>query len=185
MKKVFSVFLLLILLLSLLACSSQDSDLVKVSGPMRGGNSSIIAGSIGDLSKNLPDMLNYADLIVIGKVVKQDGFGDYSVMTEVKVSRTVKGLIYDAVSIIQLKDGYELAIGEEYLLALASQQPPYKEDYYAVCGAFQGTFREEGAGIEVFDNAFVPEIQRFIAKGKRESLSIKELADWFETIINK
>ncbi|MDD3074767.1 MAG: hypothetical protein PHS56_10150 [Eubacteriales bacterium] len=171
--------------MSLLACTNGGSDLVKVADSRRGKSSGWQIDGSSNAYRKLPAMLNNADLIVVGKVVNQDDFGDFSVITEVKVGRTVKGLNYDVVSIIQLKDGYELAIGEEYLLALASLRPDYEEDYYSVCASCQGAFRQEEIGIEVYDDTFLPEIQRFIAKGQKESLSLYELADWFETIIKK
>jgi len=181
LKRSFAVCLL-VLLVSLSACSDVESDLVQVATK---GKSSGIIGSINDYSESLPDMLEYADLIIIGRVVKQDNFGDLSVLTEVKVSRTVKGKNYDIVNVLQLKDGYELTIGEEYLLALASQPPDYEEDFYAVCASFQGAFRQVGTRIETYDEAFVPEIQKFVTKNNKNSLSLNELADWFATIIKK
>lgn len=185
MKKSLLVALLLVLSISLLACSSGDSDLVKVADSRKGKSAGFQIDGSEKSYRKLPEMLNKADLIVLGKVVKQDDFGDFSVMTEVKVSRTIKGPNYEVVGIIQLKDGYELAIGEEYLLALASQQPLYEADYYALCGSRPGAFRQSGIGIEVYADTFLSEIQRIVAKGQKESLSLNELADWFETIIGK
>lgn len=180
MKKVVLAVCLLVLLTSLSACSVADTDLVQV--VKRSSNPDIHA-SIGDYSDTLQEMLDYADLILIGKVVKQDNFGDYSVMTEVEVSRIVKGKKYDVVSVIQLKDGNELTIGEDYLLALVSQRPDYEEDYYAVCASSQGMFRQRDKGIEIYDDTFVKEIRKYIEKSDLDTLSLKDLADWFEAII--
>lgn len=181
MKKVFAVCLLAMLLI-IAACAGETSDLVRFATR---GNGSGIVGSIGDYSESLPKMLDYADLIVIAKVIRQKDFGNLSVLTEVKVGRTVKGKEYDTIQVLQLKDGYELILGEKYLLALVTQRPDYEEDYYAVCASFQGAFRQVEDGIEVYDKTFLPEIQRFVTREKKEFLPLDELADWFNVIIKK
>jgi len=181
-KRMILVVILLILSTSLVACSGQNSDLVIVSS--RGNNDDIaIIGSLRGYSPDLPSLVDYADVIIIGQVINQYPFGDYSVMTEVKVGRNIKGLNQDTIEIIQLKDGYELTVGENYLLALVSQRPDYEEDYYAVCASGQGSFWQAGNAIKVFDSTFVSDIKQFIKADRKTSLSLDELADWFETLI--
>lgn len=38
-------------------------------------------------------------------------------------------------------------------------------------------------GIEIYDDTFVKEIRKYIEKSDLDTLSLKDLADWFETII--
>lgn len=185
-KLIMRIMLVFILSSVLIACSTQEnfppgenhvSGLISVA-KSRGGD---VEALYGNSSPDLKTLSQKADLIVIGEAVEQYGFKEVSVITEIRVSRLVKGDAQgDTVKVLQVKDGYELIIGEKYLLVMVSEEPAFN-NLYGIRAGIQGVFRQTENGIEVFIDTFIFEIENFIKINRKEEITIDDLANWFET----
>jgi len=145
------------------------------------GHGGEIEASYAGYSPNLKTLIQNTDLLIVGEVVNQVNYGEVSVITEVQITRIVKGShLEKTVKVIQLKDGYELVVGDKYLLALLSCKPEY-DSFYEISAGIQGVFRQKEKGIEVFMDTFIPELEGYIKKHNKINITIDDLSDWFET----
>jgi hypothetical protein len=124
-----------------------------------------------DYEDTLEAVKDNADLIVVGKVIKQSEYGEVGVKNTIRVTNTIKGKAADEIYVLKsgsLKDNeYILKKGKEYILLLGDQSRSGENTYF-IKGGEQGCFLIDGDRLYAKDSVMADELENIIEFGAQE-----------------
>ncbi|NTV91088.1 MAG: hypothetical protein HGA22_12130 [Clostridiales bacterium] len=137
---------------------------------------------VSDYHENMAAVIEEADLIILGKVDRNECYSNISVISAVKVSETIKGPIFNEVIIFQLGgstlDEEILKEGKEYLLLLGKQTDE-KENTFYLKGGCQGDLLIADGKVIAGDSVMSGDIKAVVEKNKTDKSDNEKLIEYF------
>lgn len=130
--------------------------------------------------KEISELKENAELIVIGKVQKQSQYGEVGILSKVKISKTIRGKEFSEIEVIQINNEDELLKkGEEYILLLGKQKDGTEDRYY-IKGGYQGAFHNCDGNLYNIDSKMREEVKKL--KEKHQMSKSDNEANEFELL---
>lgn len=131
-----------------------------------------------DQSSSLKELKSLSEEIVKGKVIKQEYYGALSLLSTISVEKAFKGDNKSEIQVIQLRDGNELSLNQEYILFLGKQTD--NSGMFFVKGGYQGKFLNNKGQLESKDNKLQEDFEKIVKENNSSKSDIEKFSSFLD-----